>query len=174
MCWEPVHPNRITQVGGGLFFWHFILLNRSRVPQAQMYEEAWTAYSKQKFSEVWTVWTVWIGRVSQKNSKHKTFITESSLAMLQSKSNCYLRRQGKDSSDILNRMDLYQHSIWISTQLSSNINSRRASINLLISFQATNLASQLLEERPEDVAAQRLFKFGKPSGCDFGFWWDVF
>lgn len=66
MCWEPVHPNRITQVGGGLFFWHFILLNRSRVPQAQMYEEAWTAYSKQKFSEVWTVWTVWIGRVSQK------------------------------------------------------------------------------------------------------------
>lgn len=54
MCWEPVHPNRITQ--------------------AQMYEEAWTAYSKQKFSE------------------------------------------------------------------------------------ATHLASQLLEERPEDVAAQRLFK----------------
>ena len=51
-------------------FWHFILLNRSRVPQAQMYEEAWTAYSKQKFSEVWTVWRVWIGRVSQKNSKH--------------------------------------------------------------------------------------------------------
>lgn len=64
---------------------------------------------------------------------------------------------------------------FISTQLSSNINSRRASINLLISFQATHLASQLLEERPEDVAAQRLFKFGKPSGCDWGgFWWDFF
>lgn len=98
--------------------------------------------------------------------------------MLQSKSNldcqiAILEDKAKDSLNILNRMDLYQHSIWISTQLSSNINSRRAS-NLLISFQATHLASQLLEERPEDVAAQRLFKFGKPSGCDFGFWWDVF
>lgn len=165
MCWEPVHPNRITQVGGGLFFWHFILLNRSRVPQAQMYEEAWTAYSKQKFSEVWTVWTVWIGRVSQKTGSIKLLSQKVAWPCCSPKAIAILEDKEKT-----------HWIVWIYINTPLNIHpiefqhQKEDSLHKSLDvFQATHLASQLLEERPEDVAAQRLFKFGKPSGCDCWF-----
>ena len=91
--------------------------------------------------------------------------------MLQSKSNldcriAILEDKGKDSLNILNPMDLYQHSIFHIHPIDFQHQWEEPQISWC--FQATHLASQLLEERPEDVAAQRLFKFGKPSGCDWG------